>query len=433
MSAPASLSYREVEMGEEWIGIIEAAALLGLSERQVRRMADQKVFPSRRRSGRRQVLCSAVKALAAQRNGSGAEAVASASPVLLAKRERIQELLLEAEELRAKREIKKLHEEDAEPQRHRREKEQELAITRQHLTLEATRDAEQREREEQQVAIDKWRASCARRAMAQAPAWLNMQQRESLLSTLRGFIADFDLEHDDEVTDLLAAEIRRICIPWQKEREVLASRERLVERAISWQLSSYATESEKVQAAKKLRTDLSLLPLTASNGEANSVIVAGLEPFQQAIKQRFDKENAEREAKAAEERKRREKEQAESEAKAAEERKRREKEQAESEAKAAEERKRRQCEYHRDALVSHAVSHVPSHLAKLLVEHEISRDEFFDRDFQNYLEKAVRQEAMDEFKGQDAETFADAEELCEQVMYEELDDDPEEPECDDDT
>jgi excisionase family DNA binding protein len=388
-----------IEMDEKWVGISEAAVMLALSERHVRRLADQKDLPSRRKGGRRQVLSSAVEALAERRNVEGPAAITQASPILQAKRDRIQELLLEAAELRAKREIKKMREEEGDSGLDRRQKKQELAIAQQRLTAESTREAEKRERERRQVEINNWRAGHVRRAMADAPVWLSLQQHESVLSALRIFISDFNPEHESKITQLLAAEIKRLCVPLRNERDILAQRDALMTRSIFIQLPSDANANEKVQAAQRLRADLSILPLTASDSEVKSVITAGLESIQMTIKRRVDNERAESEARIAEERKRTERERSERER----------------------ECQRRQRKSHGDELASHAASHVVGYLSQLLAKGEISRTEFYDSELTDYLVKVVRDAAVAEFTGREEETFADAHELCEQVVDEELD------------
>ncbi|HUI76050.1 MAG TPA: hypothetical protein VLX32_13960, partial [Candidatus Acidoferrum sp.] len=76
----------------------------------------------------------------------------SASSVLQNRRERVEELALEVQELRARREIGKLREEDSESERRRTEERRAEAVANERALaesrLQAARDAERREREQ---------------------------------------------------------------------------------------------------------------------------------------------------------------------------------------------------------------------------------------------------------------------------------------------
>ena len=100
----------------EWVSISEAERLTGLSARTIKRMAAEGQLKSSRTPGSHMRVSRADVDRLLRRD---APASVSASSVLQNKRERVEELGLEARELRAQREIDKLREEGAQAERAR--------------------------------------------------------------------------------------------------------------------------------------------------------------------------------------------------------------------------------------------------------------------------------------------------------------------------
>src|SRR5438093_8473409 len=114
--------------------VSEAASLLGVSIPTLKRMvAEDRIDSFRTPGGHLRIPAESIEAVREHRQAQ-ARPVRQPSPVLQNRRERLEELTLEAQEVRAKRELEKLRqqeaEEEAERQAEAEEREREAAERR---------------------------------------------------------------------------------------------------------------------------------------------------------------------------------------------------------------------------------------------------------------------------------------------------------------
>ena len=229
------------------------------------------------------------------RQGHASNAPAPASSVLQNRRERVEELGLEAQELRAKREIEKLPEEQSEAKRARRmeNRTQVLAERRgiEETQLQRERDTERRHRERRQAEAERQRTEFSRRWLRWAsnalPDWVTTEQEQSVTAAVEKVLAQCDsTEPDEQVQPALERAIERAAAPWRSEREERDRRERLIETAVSWHLPWGATDADKARVTASLRTALLAVPIQSSDAEVRIALDEALAPVKQSIAER---------------------------------------------------------------------------------------------------------------------------------------------------
>jgi excisionase family DNA binding protein len=394
----------------EWVSVSEAERLTGLSARTIKRMAAEGQLRCSHSPGNHmRVLRADVDRLLRRES----PASGSASSILQNKREKVEELSLELQETRARREIRKLSEEDAEAERRRADvqRAQDLANKRalDETRLQAAREAERREREQREAETQRQRAAFRRRWVTWAtdrfPAWLSFEQRQIGLAAVEEMISARDLEDAGLMPRLLGDAISRICAPWDLERQARQKREGLVERAIRWDLPSPATDADKAQAAAGIRSALAQVPLTAGDTELRAAVSGAVESIVKAIEGRKAAELAKQAAERQKEKQRVEAERAqEAQRRAGEERAAK----ARLDSAVREGRKRN--------LIAVGVAHVSNHVFKLFCEDEITRDAWLDFEWRRELEKEVRDALESELTGAVDESEQDAKQIAEEVV-----------------
>ena len=286
----------------------DAAALLGVSIPTLRRMVkDGAVEGFRTPGGHLRISAESIEA------AKGQEATPArtreASLVLKNRRERIEELTLEAQEMRAQRELGKLRREDqeeaqqreAEAQARQEEAEQrrtEIALERQRLEREAAEDRRRRQREqaeeqarleaEQDLAVfrERW-YSIAGQALATWPRlnWLTAGQRKEVAEALE---AEIDRRQPNDVprmNDIIARAILAAVELLQAERDAQERRQRLTDEVLR-SLPYAATDADKVKATNAIREALRPLDRSADVYEMRVAVQAAVLPVHQAIKKR---------------------------------------------------------------------------------------------------------------------------------------------------
>ncbi|MBI3668750.1 MAG: helix-turn-helix domain-containing protein [Acidobacteria bacterium] len=435
------------QVGAESVPVAEAARLLGVSERTVKRMCSAGDLPSFRTAGGH-VRVPRVD-LMRFREGHGSTASAPASSVLQNRRERVEELGLEAQELRAKREIEKLRGEDSEAERGQtmEARAQVLAQRRalEEARLQREREAERRQRERRQVELERQEAEFRRRwlrwASAAAPDWLSAEQAQAVAGAVERALSHCDPEQpDDDVRPLLEKAIERVVAPWRAEREERARRENLIEQAV-WRLPSGATQADKARAIVSARAALSTVPLDASDAGVRVALDEALAPAKQAIEDAQARSRREQlldfavrglswNATAAD------KAQATAAVRSALSNVPLQASRSEEQTvvaaavapikRAIEERTAAQQEHERrernkSSLVSLGVLHVSAYLSELYSDDEISDDAYSDYEWRNQLETTVRKVLESELAGD--ESLEDVWQIAREVVGEELEPD----------
>ncbi len=256
----------------------DAAALLGVSIPTLRRMVkDGTLEGFRTPGGHLRISTESIEA------AKGREApparTREASPVLKNRRERIEELTLEAQEVRAQRELRKLRREEqqeaeereAEAQAREEEAEQrraEIALERQRLEREAAEDRRRRQREqaEEQARLEaeqglaafreRWYAVAAQ-ALATWPkvSWLTASQRKEVAEALETEIDRRQPNDAPRMNDIIARTLLAAVEPLQAERDAQERRQRLTDEALR-SLPYSATDADKVRATAAIREAL---------------------------------------------------------------------------------------------------------------------------------------------------------------------------------
>lgn len=254
----------------------EAAQFLGVSIPTVKGMIDaEQLRAFRTPGGHLRVLAESLERV---QQGRALRPAAQVSSVLQNRRERVEELGLEAQELRAGRDVRKLREEEAAQAREKREQRQErdrqaqqearaLELEQQHIEIE------ERQREQQaraQAAVRHFRA----RWLAHADKllgpftyiWLTAPQRTEVAAALEAEIGKHGPDDGERMERIIEDALASLIAPLEAQREQARSREQAVQRAML-SLSFRATVSERVRAEALAREAVKQMPLDATPDE----------------------------------------------------------------------------------------------------------------------------------------------------------------------
>ncbi len=283
----------------EWVSIAEAVRLSGLSTRSLKRLqAGGRLTFRRSPGGHVRIARTAIDGLL--RHSANDDSAAASS--VQQRKERVELLGLEAEELRRTREIERIRQEDAEADRRRLEAERADAAARalelaEQRSLRVNELARRKEQKRQADAVQR-RAEFERHWFAWGKsrisilAWLTIEQRHTAMDEVSFEIRGRGPEDAERMEEILAETIARVCAPWQFERDARARRERLLEESL-WALA-FATEQEKGRAAAEARSAIAALPLTATDWEIRSTLSSVVSPIVEAVRERITEEHAER-------------------------------------------------------------------------------------------------------------------------------------------
>lgn len=375
----------------EYVNLSEAARLSSLSPRTLRRLEQEgRLRFYRSPGGHVRIDRAELDGLLRNSASSRASTSAPVSPVLQNRRERIEELTLEVQELRAKRDLDNLRADDADRRRERMEsrraetESRNLAIEQERV--QDRREAEQRERRRRETEESQRRAAFEKRWTQKAKQsltvpllWLTVEQREHVLAIVREEVRSYGPADEAIMPNVLSDTIARVCAPWETERRAQAKREQVVQNAVR-QLPWGASNAEKLQAAADVREVLSRIPFVASQVEVQSAAAVAVDPLVKAIGAR----NSSKEAK---------------------ERNQREEEEAASRQK-----------LWKTLQIAEGVARVDTYLTELYARGEIDSDAYIDSAWRVQLKNLVREE----LESVPAETGEEAEELAEEIVDEEL-------------
>lgn len=286
----------------------DSAALLGVSIPTLRRMVkDGTLDGFRTPGGHLRVTAESIEA--AKNHAVQPKRTREASPVVRNRLERIEELTLEAQELRAKRELGKERREEqeeverreAEAQARQEEAEQrraELAVERERLEREKAEDRRRRlkEQEEELARLvaeqeltafrERWYALAAQ-GVDKAPklAWLGASQRKEVIEALETEIDRRRPSDQPRMTEILARTIAALAEPLQAERDAQERRQRLTDEALRG-LQYSATDADKVKATAVIHGALRQFDRFADICEIRVAIQEAVQPVRQAIAKR---------------------------------------------------------------------------------------------------------------------------------------------------
>lgn len=205
----------------EWVSVSEAVRLSGLSTRTLKRLGEERRIKFSRSPGGH------IRIARADLNGllrHSGNAAAPASSILQNRKERVEDLVLETEELRAKRDLDRLREEDADRERQRMEARRAEAATRELALVEQrlrrASELERRKREQREAEASQRQAEFERRWDRWARErlalrdWLSFEQRETVLRMVEETVRAHGPQDEDVVQSILTDAIARLCAPW---------------------------------------------------------------------------------------------------------------------------------------------------------------------------------------------------------------------------
>jgi excisionase family DNA binding protein len=295
--------------GSDSYGASDAAAAIGVSVPTVKRMVrDGTLEGFRTPGGHLRVTAESIETIKDQ--ARQARPVREPSPVLQNRRERLEELTLEAQEHRARRELTKLRREEqeeadrleAEAQARETEAAQrqaelelererlahEKAQERARLARERAQECERREAERELAAFhNRWLDKASEGLAARDYAWLTAGQRKEVLDRLEPEIKSRQTADEPRMALIIARSVEALTEPLRAERDAQERRQKLTDEALR-SLPYLATEAEKVRAAIALREALS--HFDGSERACNEIRMAAqqaVEPVRQAIERRL--------------------------------------------------------------------------------------------------------------------------------------------------
>ena len=285
----------------ESISASEAAALLGVSIPTLKRMvAEGRLESFRTPGGHLRILAESVDTLRESKR-ERFRPVRDASPVLQNRRERLEELTLEAQEIRAKRELAKLQreqQEEAEQQQAEEEEREQEAAERQ-AELELEREQLEHERAQEQARKEAQRNTIAFRCRWLEEAdqvlvtpecrWLSAAQRKQIIEAVEVEIEKRQPSDAPRMAVILAHTITALMEGFQAGEEVQKQRERAIDGAL-WRLSCFATDQEKARATRAAREAIRQLNENADEKELRASAEEAVRPIQQSIERRLLKE-----------------------------------------------------------------------------------------------------------------------------------------------
>jgi hypothetical protein len=195
--------------------------------------------------------------------------VGCASSVLQSKRERIEELALEAQERRAKREIRKLDEEDSEAERRRSAAAQAEELDRRRAVeetrLQVARDAaqrrarerEQEEAEERREWTDRWVAWALNAVPKDAPREIELDVAQAVEESLARLAPE---QPQTTLHRLVLATIEKALSPWRRQRQIEEVIQ-LSRKELPFLVQRYFEPTEwEVKAMERTREAIQFLP-----------------------------------------------------------------------------------------------------------------------------------------------------------------------------
>jgi excisionase family DNA binding protein len=381
---------------------------MGLSSRTLKRMiAAGQLEAFRSPGGHLRVARTAVEKF---RRGLGSSTPVAASSVLQNKRERIEELGLEVQELRATREIEKVRAEDSRSERARLLETRVQVLTQkraiQQTRLQREQIAQERDRAQKQQEREQWERSWINGTIKFCPDWLLHEQVRTVIAAVKETLTNYD-DGQDGIGEALVLTVNRVVGPWRAEREAKEKqqeaerqatqrRESLIDSMTAFSLFQ-ATDVEKASAITAARTALLSIPLNAGELYVRAAISGAIDPFKQVVERRLDDERSK--AKAA-----RAKEEAESQ------------ERVRNAQKVFEEQRRQSAKQH---LISVGELRVWLYICELCHGGEINNEYLNDISWQEERKAEVRNTIEQEFDG--TEGAGAAEELAYKVVDEALD------------
>jgi hypothetical protein len=415
---------------------------LGVSIPTLKRMAAESRVESFRTPGRHlRILAESVEAVRVHRQ-TQPKPVRDASPVLQNRRERVEELTLEAQEHWARRELAKLRQEEQEEaemqeaeaearEQAAAQREAELEIERERLKQDRAKDIERRQAERELAAFCcRWLDEANAALSAPQYSWLSPSQRKEILEGLEAEIEKRHPADEPRMATILKHSLESLAEPLQRQQQAQEKRQRVTNYALR-SLPYSATEAERVRVTTAIRDVLRPLGVDADECEMRVAVQEAIQPLCQAIEKRLLDERliewAVRELPWCSN----ERDEARLRRECAEILEELPVDASEAEAKEAVEptiseisqeieqrQARRQREAQKANLIREGVAEVSHYLWRLKQDGEISSEEYLDYDLRADLQDAIREELESELSGE--ERITEVEHLVQEIIDDEL-------------
>ena len=246
----------KIRSGAESYSAADAASLLGVSIPTLKRMvAEGRLESFRTPGGHLRILPDSVAAVR-ERRPERLKPVRDPSLVLQNRRERLEELTLEAQEMRARRELARLQREEQEEieQRQAEEEAREQEADEHQAELELEREQlekaceQERARKETSQAIAVFRCHWleeVNHALADPQCgWLSAAQKKEIIEAVEVEIEKRKPRDSPRMATILARTIAALIERYQEEQRAQKQRQRVIDDAII-PVSFFATEQER--------------------------------------------------------------------------------------------------------------------------------------------------------------------------------------------
>ena len=368
--------------------------------------------------------------------------VRDASPVLQNRRERLEELTLEAQEHRAKRELARLRQEEQEEAERQQaeaeareqagaQRQAELDIERERIRRDRSKEIARRETENDLADFRRrWSEEAATLLAVQEYSWLSSGHRNEILEVLESEIEKRHPSDESRMATILTRNLKVLIEPFQRDREAQENRQQVMEQALRG-LSYSATEAERVRVMVTIRDALRRLDDNADECEMRVAAQEAIQPLCQAVEKRLLDERVIEWAVFELPWSRNERDEARLRRECAEILEELSADALEDEAKEALEptisetcreievrQARKQRDMQKANLIQEGIAEVTRYLWRLKQDGEISTEDYWDSALRADLQETVREELESELFGE--ETTREIENLVHQIIDDEL-------------
>ncbi|HEY6271197.1 MAG TPA: excisionase family DNA-binding protein [Terriglobales bacterium] len=288
--------------------VSEAAALVGVSTPTLKRTVQDGMLDGfQTPGGHLRISAESIESVKEQRPPR-ARSGREPSSILQNRRERLEELNIEAQEVRARRELAKLQREEQEEAEEREaqaqardeeaaQRQAEIELERERLTQEQARERRRieserfqeqtREETEQRLIAfrQRWCDGAAKAVTSSGPFWLTAAQRKEIVEALEAEIDRRQPADESRMGDIIARSLQALVEAVKTDRDAQERRQRLTAEAL-WSLPYSATDAEKVKATAAIREALGRIDNFADVCTMRVAAKEAVQPFRQAIERR---------------------------------------------------------------------------------------------------------------------------------------------------